>query len=235
MSLKSGSKVPLRKVADELQINFNTAVPTLDSGENWEVLSAAGTASQQSITCLWQDTIDISGISMADLSMVNLGGMATPMGPPTRAGTGNPQTVIDLCVVSVSPLRLTSSEWLFLALGADNLSGPADRQSMMFLQNRSFETTAGGGFLMPMLSMTQYAGVTAVNTTRLFCYRFVAAYTLPFFNQTDGTALPIAFAGIVNPPAMLFQMGVELKEYDAISTAYAVYRGNELQQTYDNP
>jgi hypothetical protein len=230
--------VPLRKISDELTLDFSAFTPAIDTSagqsRGWSTLSATGDPNQQSIVCLWEDTMDISGISAADLSMVNLGGMATPMGPPNRAGTGNPQTVIDLCIATVTPLNLNASQWLFLALGAQNLDGPVDRQGFMFLQNRSFETTAGGGFLMPMLAMTQYAGATAVNTNRIFVYRLVAAYTTSFYNQTDGTAIPITPSGIVVLPAMMYQLGVELKDYDAISTAYAVYRGNELQQSYDN-
>lgn len=202
--------------------------------QGWRTLFATTTPTQLSITCLWEDIIDVSGIQSRDLSMVNLGGTATPLGPPNRSGTGNPQTVIDVAIVSTTPLNLTDTEWLFLSLGYETLAGPADRQNFLFYQARSYETTAGGGFLMPMMSSTQYAGATSVSTTRLYVYRLVNAYTLPFYDQTTGAALPLTPAGAVNLPSALMQVGVELVEYDAISTAYAIYRGNDLQQSFDN-
>lgn len=236
MSLKTGSKVPLRTTSTSLSISFNAPQPSISDGPGWRELFAAYTPNQASISCLWEDVIDISGIQAADLSMVNLGGTGTPLGPPNRAGTGNPQTVIDVALVSATPLNLTDTEWLFLSLGIERLSGAVDRQNIVFYQARSYETTAGGGFLMPMLSSTQYAGATSLSTTRLYVYRIVNAYMLPFYDQVTGNPIvPIPQAGSIFLPSVLFQVGVELVEFDAVSTAYAIYRGNDLQQSYDEP
>lgn len=236
MSLKQGSKVPLRTTSTALEISFSGATPAVSSGPGWRTLFATPGANQLSITCLWEDIIDITGIQATDFSMVNLGGTATPLGPPNRAGTGNPQTVIDVSIVSATPLNITDTEWLYLSLGIERLSGAVDRQNILFYQSRSYETTAGGGFLMPMLAATQYSGATSLSTTRLYVYRLVNAYVLPFYDQVSGNAItPVPTAGSVNIPSTLFQVGVELVEYDAISTAYAIYRGNDLQQSYDEP
>lgn len=236
MSLKQGSKIPLRATSTSLSISFNAPQPSISDGPGWRELSAAYTGNQAEIHCLWEDTIDITGIQAADLSMVNLGGTGTPLGPPTRAGTGNPQTVIDVAIVSATPLNLTDTQWLYASLGIERLSGALDRQNILFYQSRSYETTAGGGFLMPMLASTQYAGATSLSTTRLYVYRVVNAYMLPFYDQVSGNSItPIPQAGAIFLPSTLFQIGVELVEYDAISTAYAIYRGNELQQSYDEP
>lgn len=237
MSLKDGSPVVLNKKTTSASIDLANPGAALDTTNSpgWTQLTAAAGVTQSSVSCLWQDKIDVSGIQIADLSMRNLGAAGIVAVPPTKYNqNGHPKTVFDHVVVSCVPLNLTAAEWLFFTLGNRDLAGPVDMSRILVSQVSQYETNQNGGFVVPMVGQSSMGGARAFSTDTIYVYRHVAAYQTRLFDALGGN-IPVPPDGGVFLADMDVTIGTQLVEFDTISTAYAIYRGNDLQQSYDNP
>lgn len=237
MSLKDGAPVVLNKKTTNLSIGLGNPGAALDTANSpgWEQLSALAGPSQSAVTCLWQDKIDVSGIQVNDLSMRNLGAAGISTTPPTKYNQNPmPKTVLDHLVVSCTPLNLTATQWLFFTLGAMDLAGPVDMSRILVSQVNTYEANQNGGFMVPLIGNSSQAGATAFSTDTIYVYRHIAAYQTNFFDSNGGQVIVPPDGGVFIPD-MEISIGMQLVEFDAVSTAYAIYRGNDLQQTYDNP
>lgn len=240
MSLKDGAPVVLNKKTTYLSIdlaNPGASMNTADS-HGWTELVAYATNQQSSVACLWEDKIDVSGIQIADLSMRNLGAAGICSAPPTKYNqNAYPKTVVDQLVVSCVPLNLTAAQWNYFALGYMDLAGPVDMSRILVNQVNTYETQQNGGFMIPLIGNSSQSGATAFSTDTLYIYRHVIAWQSQFFDA-NGASQPVPPApngGGVFIGDMEISIGLQLVEFDAISTAYAIYRGNDLQQSYDEP
>lgn len=237
MSLKDGSPVVLNKKTTSASIGLGQPGAALDTANSpgWTQLTASATAVQASVSCLWEDKIDVSGIQIADLSMRNLGAAGVTAVPPTKYNqNGHPKTVFDHVVVSAVPLNLSAAQWLFFTLGNRDLAGPIDMGRILVSQVSQYETNQNGGFVVPMIGQSSMGGAKAFSTDTIYIYRHVAAYQTRIFDTMGGT-VPVPPDGGVFLADMDITIGTQLVEFDTVSTAYAIYRGNDLQQSYDNP
>ena len=237
MSLKDGAPVVLNKKTTSNSISLANPGAALDTANSpgWTQLAASASVTQSSVNCLWQDKIDVSGIQIADLSMRNLGAAGICTAPPTKYNNNAfPKTVLDHLVVSCVPLNLTAAQWTFFTLGNMDLAGPVDMSRILVSQVNTYEANQNGGFVVPLVGNSSQAGATAFSTDTLYIYRHVIAYQTQFFDSA-GASVPVPPDGGVFLTDMEISIGMQLVEFDAISTAYAIYRGNDLQQSYDEP
>ena len=240
MSLKDGAPVVLNKKTTAALIDLPNPGAALNTAASpgWTQLAATVGATQTNVTCLWEDKIDVSGIQIADLSMRNLGAAGICAVPPNKLNKNAfPKTVFDHLVVSCVPLNLTALQWEFFTLGVYDLAGPVDMSRILVSQVNTYETQQNGGFMVPLIGNSSQAGATAFSTDTIYVYRVVKAVQTQFFDNL-GNPQPVPPAptgGGVFVPEMEVSIGIQLVEFDAVSTAYAIYRGNDLQQTYDNP
>lgn len=237
MSLKDGAPVVLNKKTTILSINLANPGASLQTADSpgWTQLSAGATPTQSTVSCLWEDKIDVSGIQIADLSMRNLGAAGICSTPPTKYNQNAfPKTVVDQLVVSCVPLNLNATQWSNFALGYMEFAGPVDMTRILVNQVNTYETQQNGGFMVPLIANSSQSGATAFSTDTLYIYRHVIAWQSQFFDST-GAPQPVPPTGGVFLGNMQISIGLQLVEFDAISTAYAIYRGNDLQQSYDEP
>lgn len=242
MSLKSGDVVPIRKTTDFLQVNFNAGVnPVIAFGEGWELLAALQSPTQESALCLWSDRIDLAGISAADLSMVNTGTAIQRRGVYNQGGLLENLNIIEAHVVSVSPLNLTVAQWNFLLVfGTTNAPVTDDR--ILLIQGNSWKRgQQDTSYTLVNSDTFAYGAASEFSSDRLYVYRVAQFIRTPFtYVDTAGPSpvliqLPFTTNGFMAIPETQFVQALGLEEFNAVSTAYAIYRGNELQQTYDNP
>lgn len=242
MSLKDGEVVPIRKTTDFLQVNFNAGSdPVIAYGEGWELLSALSNPIQEQAVCLWSDRIDLAGITAADLSMVNTGTAIQRRGVYTQAGLLENLNIIEAHVVSVSPLNLTPTQWTSLALGL-NSSTPITDDRILLIQGNSWKRgQQDTSYTLVNSDTFAYGAASEFSSDRLYVYR-VAQFIRTPFTYVDSAGpvpaliqLPFTTNGFMAVPETQFVQALGLEEFNAVSTAYAIYRGNELQQSYDNP
>lgn len=236
MSLKDGSPVVLNKKTTSASLDLSNPGAALDTSNSpgWTQLTAGANTAQASVSCLWEDKIDVSGVQVADLSMRNLGAAGIVAVPPTKYNqNGHPKTVFDHLVVSCVPLNLTAAQWLFFTLGTRDLAGPVDMSRILVSQVSQYETNQNGGFVVPMIGQSSMGGARAFSTDTIYVYRHVAAYQTRIYDM-GGAPVDVPADGGVFVADMDITIGTQLVEFDTISTAYAIYRGNDLQQSYDN-
>lgn len=240
MSLKSGSDIRLKKETGFLQVDFVSGVaPAIStfSDDGWTVLGANQSPTQEDIACLWQDTIDISGVQMADLSMVNQGTGVVRRGVHTQASLYENLNILDMHVVSLVPLNLTAAEWVFMSLGLD--SGlPLTDDRLLMVNIASFKRgQQDASFTFSQNDGAVYGSASTFSNTRLHVYRYVAMYRLPYITSAPGpgpTPAPFAGTGNMTAPNTSIAQLCRLEEFNDVATAYAIYRGNDLQQSFDN-
>lgn len=240
MSLKSGSDIRLKKETGFLQVDFNSGVaPAISafSDDGWTVLAANAGALQEDIYCLWQDTIDVSGVQMADLSMVNQGTGVVRRGVHTQASLFENLNIIDMHVVSLVPLNLTAAQWVSMSLGLDS-GVPLTDDRLLMVNIASFKRgQQDSSFTFSQNDGAVYGSASTFSNTRLHVYRYVAMYRVAYITASPGpgpTPAPFAGSGIMTAPNTSVAQLCKLQEFDSVATAYAIYRGNDLQQTFDN-
>jgi len=242
VSLKDGDVVPIRKTTDFLQVDFTAgADPTINTGEGWVLLSATSGATQEQAVCLWSDRIDLAGISAADLSMVNTGTAIQRRGVYSQGGLLENLNIIEAHVVSVSPLNLTATQWIFMLLGA-NGSTPITDDRILLIQGNSWKRgQQDTSYTLVNSDTFAYGAASEFSSDRLYVYR-VAQFIRTPFTYVDSAGpvpaliqLPFTTNGFMAVPETQFVQAIGLEEFNAVSTAYAIYRGNDLQQSYDNP
>lgn len=242
MSLKDGDVVPIRKTTDYLQVDFNAGVnPNIAFGENWELLSATQGPTQEQAVCLWSDRIDLAGISAADLSMVNTGTAIQRRGVYVQANLLENLNILELHVVSVSPLNLSAAQWIFMFVGANNRTPISDERILLIQGNSWKRGQQDTSYTLVNSDTFAYGAASEFSTDRLYVYRVVQFIRTPFsYVDSAGPVpaliqLPFSTSGFMAVPETQFVQAIGLEEFNSVATAYAIYRGNELQQSYDNP
>ena len=238
MSLKSGSDIRLKKDTDFLQVSFAAGVaPSIASGSDWSVLDATTTAESQQGYFLWEDTLDITGVQMADLSMVNQGSGVVRRGIVAQGTLYENLNIIDAHVISLVPLNLTSGQWLSLVYGLDaNLPLTDDRLLMVNVQSYK-RGQQDASFTFSQNDGAVYGSASTFSNTRLHLYRYVAMIRNSYITASPGPGplpVPLAGAGVMQVPSTSFAQLCRLEEFNPVATAYAIYRGNDLQQSFDN-
>jgi hypothetical protein len=240
VSLKSGEVVPIRKTTSFLSVDFNAGVaPSINTGQGWKVLQSFAGANE-SILCLWQDEINVAGIQAADLSMINTGTAIARRGHYLQTTLYENLNTIDIHVISVSPLNWSVADWNFLIFGY-NANTPMTDDRIILVQGQSWKRgQQDASFTLSLADTFAFGGVSEFSTDRLYLYRMVAMFRNPYvYVDTSGpmgvlTPLPFAGGGVMAVPETQFVQAVGLEEFNSVSTAYAIYRGNELDQSFDN-
>jgi len=242
VSLKDGEVVPIRKATKFLSVDFTAGVdPSINTGQGWSTLLASSSPTTQSILCLWQDEINVAGIQAADLSMINTGTAVARRGLYTQSGLLENLNTIDIHVVSVAPLNWTAAQWNFLVIGY-NSNTPITDDRIILIQGQSWKRgQQDASYTMSLADTFAFGGVSEFSTDRLYVYRMVAMYRNSYvYVDTSGpgpgilTPLPLVGGGAIAVPQTQFVQAVGLEEFNSVSTAYAIYRGNELDQSFDN-
>ncbi len=242
MSLKDGEIVPIRKTTDYLQVDFTAgANPVIAFGEGWELLSALQSPTQESALCLWSDRIDLAGISAADLSMVNTGTAISRRGVYTQGGLLENLNILEAHVISVSPLNLSNLEWTFL-LVSGTTNAPVTDNRILLIQGNSWKRgQQDTSYTLVNSDTFAYGAASEFSSDCLYVYRVAQFVRTPFtYVDAAGPApaliqLPFTTNGFMAVPETQFVQALGLEEFNAVSTAYAIYRGNDLQQSFDNP
>ena len=209
-------------------------LPAQQSG--WVVETVVSNITTQSMILSWEDTIDIAGISAAELSLINQGGAVTRCRPPTfdLDGTG---TCLFATYVGVNPIRGTSVERAFYG---NSLSVPSESQDWFLATSQTFTRDSTGAGYMVKISEDNWGTGGIASSTKLFvkCFAFVTR-SVPVIppsapgGQTQFGAFRVDPGTVNFPPTTIGMMAITAA-MDATQTAAAIYRGNDLQQTFDN-
>lgn len=239
--MKADKTIRLLKTVPPVQIGFNAgANPVINtisgqSSSGWTAVSASNSATNELIQLTWEDEIDISGISAADLSLINQGGALARCRLPA---CGFPETgsVVFTTYVSVNPIRGTFAERY---LYGNSLNTPGESQDWFLATSQTYTRDSTGAGWMTKVSEDNWGTGGIASSTRLFVKCFVQVDRLAIYVAQPGA--PGAYSqfdagahALDIPPTTIGMMAITA-EMDSVQTAAAIYRGNDLQQSYDNP
>lgn len=237
--MKADKTVRLLKTVPPLQIGFTAgADPVVQSisgqdSSGWTAVLAASSPTNELIQLTWEDEIDISGISAADLSLINQGGALAVCRPPICSfpETGS---IVFTTYVSVNPIRGSFIERY--AYG-NSLSSPTESQDWFLATSQTYTRDSTGAGFMSKIAENNWGTGGIASSTRLFIKCFVqidrSALYVPAVGGPSGFALFDANPYIINLSPTTIGMMAITAEMDAVQTAAAIYRGNDLQQSYD--
>ena len=239
--MKADKTIRLLKTVPPVQVEFNAgANPVISaisgqSNSGWTVESASNSATNELIQLTWEDEIDIGGISAADLSLINQGGALANCRLPA---CGFPETgsVVFTTYVSVNPVRGTFSERY---LYGNSLATPGESQDWFLATSQTYTRDSTGAGWMTKVAENNWGTGGIASSSKLFVKCFVQIDRLAIYVAQPGA--PGAFcnmasgAQILNLSPTTIGMMAITAEMDAVQTAAAIYRGNDLQQSYDNP
>jgi len=238
--VKADKTIRLLKHVPPVQIGFvagqDPVVNTISgqSSAGWTVVSSSNSATNENISLTWEDEIDISGISAADLSLINQGGALAVCRPPacTFPETGS---IVFTTYVSVNPIRGTFTERY---LYGNSLNTPGESQDWFLATSQTYTRDSTGAGWMSKISENNWGTGGIASSTRLFIKCFVQIDRSPLYVPAVGG--PGGFASfdpapyVVDMPPTTIGMMAITAEMDAVQTAAAIYRGNDLQQSFDN-
>lgn len=240
--MKADKTIRLLKSVPAFQVRFTeqndpaiepiTGFDTVAS--NWTVASATSSAALQAIELVYEDTIDISGLTVNDISLINQGG-ALAFCRPTIVGFPELASMRITTYVSVNPVRGTFAE---RSLFGNALYSPSESQDWFLASTQTYarESTAPG--YMQKISEDNWGTGGIASTSRLFIKVFVrldrsAIYIAGLGPGSSGYAPFDGLAANVLSSPMTIGIMAVTAEMDAVQTAAAIYRGNDLQQSYD--
>ena len=198
-------------------------------------MSASNSPTNELIQLTWEDEIDISGISAADLSLINQGGALAVCRLPacTFPETGS---IVFTTYVSVNPIRGTFTERY---LYGNSLATPGESQDWFLATSQTYTRDSTGAGWMTKVAENNWGTGGIASSTRLFVKCFAQIDRLAIYVPAGGA--PGAYCLFDPNPQVLdlspttIGMMAITADMDAVQTAAAIYRGNDLQQTYDNP
>ena len=239
--MKADKTVRLLKTVPPLQVDFTAgANPTLgtitgQSQSGWTLVAAADSSTEQSASLTWEDEIDISGISAADMSLINQGGALAICRPPIVT-IPELAAAVFTTYVSVNPIRGTFAERY---LYGNSLNTPGESQDWFLATSQTYTRDSTGAGWMTKVSEDNWGTGGIASSTRLFVKCFVQVDRLAIYVAQPGA--PGAYSqfdagahALDIPPTTIGMMAITA-EMDSVQTAAAIYRGNDLQQSYDNP
>lgn len=236
--MKSDKAIRLLKTVPPVQVRFTQDQdPALEqiTGSfhdlsNWTVNSATSDSANQAIELIYEDSIDISGLTVADLSLINQGG-AIAYCRPTIVGFPEMASMRITTYVSVNPVRGTFAE---RSLFGNGLASPSESQDWFLATTQTYsrETTQPG--YLQKVSEDNWGTGGIAQTSRLFVKVFIRLDRTAIYNAQGGSTFPFgpAAANVLTSP-MTIAISAVTAEMDPVQTAAAIYRGNDLQQTYD--
>ena len=232
--------IRLLKTVPPLSVNFTdnqnpyfttaSGLESANSGWTQEASThVAGTSG--TFVASWEDTIDISGISAEDLSLINQGGAIATCIPPSVTW---PETAIVHFVtyVSVAPIRGTYVERVN---GGNSLSSPGESQDWFLATSQTYARDATGVGYCTKIAENNWGTGGIASSNRLFikCYALISRTAI--YNAAGNAYYPLNPAGFaVLTSAQTIGMMTITAKMDPVQTAAAIYRGNDLQQTFDN-
>ena len=238
--MKSDKTIRLLKTVPALGINFTDGqdpyLTTLTGNEmannGWTIEAQSNTPGEaQSIVLSWEDEIDISGISAADLSLVNQGGAIATCIPP--AVTWPETAIVHIATyVSVNPVRGTYVERMNFG---NSLASPSESQDWFLATSQTYSRDATGVGYLTKIAENNWGTGGIASSNRLFvkCYALISRTAL--YNAAGGGYFPLhPQSSVATTSPMTIGMMAITAEMDAVQTAAAIYRGNDLQQSYDN-
>lgn len=237
--------IRLLKNVPAFQVEFaqEGSTPALTNPDNlpvqqvgWNVVGVFSDPTSQSISLEWEDTIDIAGIAASDLSLINQGGAITTARPPavTFPDLG---TMLFTTYVSVNPIRGSFAERAFYG---NSLSAPTESQDWFLATAQTYGRDSQGFGYMQKISENNWGTGGIASSTRLFvkCYAFItrAVLTVPPAGAGAPPQSGAFGAGTttVNVAPHTIGMMMITADMDPVQTAAAIYRGNDLQQSFDN-
>lgn len=242
--MKEGKPIRLLKSVPAVAVNFTagqvpyltTATGNEQANNGWTILSQFDDPEGQSISLEWEDTIDISGLRTQDLTMVNQGGAIATCRPPI---IGWPETgsVTMTTYVSVNPIRGSYAE---RAQYGNSLATPGESQDWFLATQQTFVRDSTGAGYAAQIGDHNWGTGGVAQTDRLFVKCFLAitrsALWVPSLNPpgSSGYALLSGAGSVAVTSPMTIGLMAVTAELDAVQTAAAIMRGNDLQQTYDN-
>ena len=239
--MKQDKTVRLLKTVPPLAINFTdnqdpafTTVSGIESVNNgWTMESTSHVAGESAtVVCSWEDQIDISGISAADLSLINQGGAIAICIPPAVTW---PETAIAhfTTYVSVNPVRGTFTERI--AYG-NSLAAPSESQDWFLATAQTFARDSTGVGYLNKIAENNWGTGGIASSTKLFVKCYAQIIRTAIYNPAGNQYYPLnPAATVVTTSAQTIGMMAITAEMDAVQTAAAIYRGNDLQLSYDNP
>lgn len=201
---------------------------------NWTVNNAGADTQTQFIELIYEDTIDISGLTIADISLINQGG-AVAYCRPTIVGFPEIASMRITTYVSVNPVRGTFAE---RSLFGNSLYSPSESQDWFLASTQTYARDSTAPGYMQKVSEDNWGTGGIASSSRLFVKVFVrvdrsAIYIAGLGPGSSGYAsFDNAAANVLSSPMTIGLMAVTA-EMDAVQTAAAIYRGNDLQQSYD--
>ena len=244
--MKADKTIRLLKTVPPLQVDFtagqNPVIGTIagQSQSGWTLDTASDSPEQQFANLTWEDDIDISGISAADLSLINQGGALASCRLPL-CGFPEVATVVFTTYVSVNPIRGTLTERFFYG---NSLNTPGESQDWFLATSQTYGRDTTGAGYMSKISENNWGTGGIASSTKLFVKCFVQITRVASWLPGDPRTVPptVGAYSPMNPaaaavnvaPTTIGLMAITA-DMDAVQTAAAIYRGNDLQQIYDNP
>jgi hypothetical protein len=191
---------------------------------NYEVIGGGAGPHGDFVQLYHREKISVAGIQAEDLSMTSMATAVVPMATWFKTDTGY---AIDL------PDELNTLTSLNLG---DYENSPIDITRTLLCSITDYQSDAGGGFNLVNRGSSAWGGATSFSTDLLYVYRVLIVSMRPFYNQTTGVphAIGPGPQGRLVIPQTMVVAGIKLEDFDAVQTAYALYRANDLQQTFDN-
>ena len=237
--MKADKTIRLLKTVPPLQIGFTAGTDpvvqqiTGQDSSGWTTVLAANSSTNELIQLTWEDEIDISGISAQDLSLINQGGALAVCRPPICSfpETGS---IVFTTYVSVNPVR---GSFLERYAYGNSLSSPTESQDWFLATSQTYTRDSTGAGFMSKIAENNWGTGGIASSTRLFIKCFVqidrSALYVPAVGGPAGFAPFDANPYIINLSPTTIGMMAITAEMDAVQTAAAIYRGNDLQQSYD--
>lgn len=233
--MKPGKTKVLTEIFPATAVDFVGGTQPTQVGGAYEVIGG-GTAPHGDFVQLKKvEVLDVSGLQANDLSMTAQGTGVMPIAPYFKTDTGHPIDVRDICIVTTYPVPDTDATVTDINIG-DYYRSTIDKTRTLLCSVSDYAADPAGGFNLVNRGMSAWSGASSFSTDRIYLYRYLIISMRPFYDITTSLPYPIAGSqGRLNVPGIFVSSGIELEEFNAVQTAYAVYRANDLQQSFDNP
>lgn len=241
--MKADRTIRLLKTVPAVQIKFQEAAPpaieqitgSFHDKHSWTVDGTPTAAGEsQGIQLVYDDSIDIAGLSKAELSLINQGGAIATCRPPIVTFPEIAAMRVTT-YVSVNPIRGTFDE---RTLFGNSLAAPSESQDWFMASSQTYSRDSTAPGYMQKISEDNWGTGGIASTSRLFVRVYIrmdrTGIYVPSVQPGQGGFAPfVNAAGVIVTSPMTIGIMAVTAEMDAVQTAAAIYRGNDLQQSYD--
>lgn len=207
--------------------------------QGWELVSTFNSPERQYLNLEWNDSIDISGITIQELSLINQGGAVAFCAPPLSQCPEGVWAHLTT-YVSTNPVRGNFAERVY---AGNALSAPGESQDWFLATAQTWSRDSTGTGALTKIAENNWGTGTLASSSRLFVRVLLVIERNALYTPGDPTAIPPVpgsyypwFSNACNilTSPMSIALSMVTTELDSVATAAAIMRGNELQQTYDN-